>query len=70
MIRSQIILCAVLLAMGVACQKRPARAAYKVPLNCAHVTIKDFTKPCHPLSNGNLSCDAVIVHASCIEPIH
>lgn len=37
-----------------------------IPANCMHVTIKDFTKECSAQANGDLMCDRVRVHPTCV----
>jgi hypothetical protein len=40
-----------------------------VPSNCMRVQLKDFTKPCKTLPNGDLLCDGVRVHVVCVQPV-
>jgi hypothetical protein len=44
---------------------KPYVNSYTIPADCMKVTIKDFTKACQPLKNGDLTCDGVHVRVNC-----
>lgn len=63
-------LCLCLLLTG--CGGRAAHAKpnlVMIPMNCMKVKITDFTKPCLTLKDGDLMCDGVRVHVSCVAVI-
>lgn len=37
-----------------------------IPAHCMTVQIKDFTKPCQTLKDGDLMCNGVRVHVECV----
>lgn len=45
----------------------PKRAALVVPSRCLQVKPESFTRPCMQRSDGKLTCDGVVVTATCIE---
>lgn len=61
------LLCFCLLLTG--CGGRAARSnpnVVMIPMNCMKVRIADFGKPCATLADGDLLCDSVRVHVSCV----